>query len=117
MILGAIIGDVVGRPYEFNNIKTKEFELVTEQSRFSDDSIMTLAIAHALRKWKKGSPIDEKEFEQAVIQSMMKFGKLYPHAGYGGHFKQWLKVAPTPTVQQLRKWLSNAGFTGCMVLR
>ena len=106
MILGAIIGDVVGRPYEFDNIKTKEFELVTERSRFSDDSIMTLAIANALRNWKKGSPIDEDEFKHVVIKSMRHFGKLYPHAGYGDGFKRWLKTTPpnlitaTATVQQ-----------------
>lgn len=92
MILGAIIGDVVGRPYEFDNIKTKEFELVTERSRFSDDSIMTLAIANALRNRKKGWPIDEDEFKQVVIKSMRHFGKLYPHAGYGDGFKRWLKA-------------------------
>ncbi len=97
MILGAIIGDVVGRPYEFDNIKTKEFELVTERSRFSDDSIMTLAIANALRNWKKGSPIDEDEFRQVVIKSMRHFGKLYPNAGYGDGFKRWLQSTP-PTL-------------------
>lgn len=94
MILGAIIGDVVGRPYEFDNIKTKEFELVTERSRFSDDSIMTLAVANALRNWKKGSPIDEDEFKNFVIKSMRHFGKLYPHAGYGDGFKRWLNATP-----------------------
>ena len=47
-MLGAIIGDVVGSRFEFNNIKTKEFELVTEESEFTDDSVMTVAVADVL---------------------------------------------------------------------
>ena len=91
VLLGAIIGDVVGRPYEFNSIKTKQFTLVTRNSVFSDDTVMTLAVANALRKWKKGDAIDEKEFEQAVIDSMRKFGRRYPNAGYGRKFARWLE--------------------------
>lgn len=90
MIFGAIVGDVVGKPYEFHNIKTKDFDLLSEESRFSDDTVMTLAIASALRKWKKGEPIDEGEFEQAVIKAMKFFGEVYPNAGYGGKFRHWL---------------------------
>ena len=90
MIFGAIIGDVVGSRFEFNNIKTKEFKLVSEHSQFTDDSVMTLAIAKALRNWKKGSEIDEGEFEKAVIKSMRDFGARYPDAGYGGRFFGWL---------------------------
>ena len=56
MLLGAIIGDVIGSPYEFrrNNIKSTEFPLISEHSRFTDDSVMTFAVAHALMNWKKG---------------------------------------------------------------
>ena len=97
MLLGALAGDIIGSPYEFNNIKTKEFPLISGRSIFTDDSVMTLAIAHALTKWRKGSDIDEAEFEKAVIDSMQKFGRRYPHASYGGHFKRWLKDDdPTP---------------------
>ncbi len=53
---GAIIGDVVGSVYEFNNIKTKDFSLFTEQSAFTDDSIMTFAVAQAIVKTKTESP-------------------------------------------------------------
>lgn len=91
MLLGAIVGDVVGCPYEFNNIKTKKFELVTSRSRFSDDTVMTLAVAHALCKWKKGDAIDEKEFEQTLIDSMKEFGRRYPNSGYGRMFAHWLE--------------------------
>ena len=97
MLLGALAGDIIGSPYEFNNIKTKEFPLISGRSIFTDDSVMTLAIAHALTKWRKGSDIDESEFEKAVIKSMQKFGRRYPHASYGGRFKRWLKDDdPTP---------------------
>ena len=90
MIFGAIVGDVIGRPYEFHNIKTKQFDLFIDASRFSDDTVMTLAVASALRKWDKGSDINEKEFTRAVIDAMKFFAKRYPHAGYGGMFKEWL---------------------------
>ena len=82
MILGAIVGDIVGSRYEFNNIKRKEFKLFMFSSRFTDDTVMTLAVASALRKWKKGDPIKDKDFTKAVIESMKSFGKKYPQAGY-----------------------------------
>ena len=90
MILGAIVGDVVGCPYEFNNIKTKQFDLVTNNSRFTDDTVMTLAVANALRKWDKGEDIKPREFEKAVVDAMKFFGKIYPNAGYGRRFKEWI---------------------------
>ena len=90
MILGAIVGDIVGCPYEFDNIKTKDFDLFSAGSRFTDDTVMTLAAASALRKWKKGENIKDKDFTKAVIEAMKFFGKKYPHAGYGKQFKQWL---------------------------
>lgn len=92
MILGAIAGDIIGSPYEFsrNNIKTTEFPLISELSRFTDDSVMTAAIACALMNWKKGDNIDESEFEEAVKKSMLNFGRKYPRAGYGGGFAKWL---------------------------
>ena len=99
MLLGAIAGDVIGSPYEFrrNNIKTTEFPLISENTRFTDDSVMTVAIAHALMKWKKGEEIDESEFEEAVKKSMLEFGHKYPYIGYGTKFAVWLgKSDPQP---------------------
>ena len=90
MILGAIVGDVVGCPYEFHNIKTKQFDLITGNSHFTDDTVMTLAVASALRKWDKGEDINDKEFQKAVVDAMKFFGKIYPNAGYGKRFMQWL---------------------------
>ena len=90
MIFGAIIGDVIGSPYEFKNIRSTEFPLISEYSRFTDDTVMTFAVAHALMNWKKGEEIEESEFEEAVKKSMIEFGHKYPEAGYGGKFVKWL---------------------------
>lgn len=82
-MLGAIIGDVVGSRFEFNNIKTKKFELVTDNSKFTDDSVMTVAVADVLIN---GNPKNKDE----VIDTLKKWGRRYPHAGYGGHFYHWV---------------------------
>ncbi len=87
-MLGAVVGDIVGSIYEFNNIRRKEFSLFSPDCFFTDDSVMTFAVAESLRKTKK------KNFKNLGIQAikeMQKFGKLYPHAGYGSSFKWWLK--------------------------
>jgi ADP-ribosylglycohydrolase len=80
-MLGAIIGDIVGSIYEFDNIKTKDFPLFGEKCFFTDDTVMTVAVADALMK--DGSADD-------FIDSMKEFGRLYPDAGYGGNFGWWL---------------------------
>lgn len=96
MIFGAVIGDVVGSPYEFHNIKRKDFPLINGYSKFTDDSVLTLAVANALMKFKKGEAIDESEFQQAVKDSMLEFGRRY-RTSYGSHFKAWLNSAnPQP---------------------
>ena len=82
-MLGAIIGDVVGSRFEFNNIKTKNFELVTSESEFTDDTVMTVAVADVL---VNGNPKNKNE----IIDILKKWGKKYPHAGYGGHFYGWV---------------------------
>ena len=51
-MIGAIIGDVVGSKYEFNNIRTRDFDLISYGCDYTDDSLMTIAIARALLKWK-----------------------------------------------------------------
>ena len=57
-MIGAIIGDVVGSRFEFNNIKTKKFELVTSESEFTDDTVMTVAVADVL---VNGNPKNKDE--------------------------------------------------------
>ena len=80
-MLGAIIGDVVGSVYEWDNIKTKEFPLFSPLSFFTDDSVMTIAVAGALLSGGR---------EEDFIKSMKKHGNMYPDAGYGGSFINWL---------------------------
>ncbi len=87
-MLGAIIGDIVGSPYEFdcNNIKIKDFPLFSEVSRFTDDSIMTIAVAQAVIN---GYGSKEKTKSEA-IKSMQALGRKYPNAGYGTNFINWI---------------------------
>ena len=80
-MLGAIIGDIVGSVYEWNNIKTKDFPLFSERGFFTDDTVMTVAVADAIMNGRT---------ENNFIDSMKKFGRLYPDSGYGGRFRSWL---------------------------
>jgi ADP-ribosylglycohydrolase len=80
-MIGAIIGDIIGSVYEWNNIKTKEFQLFSPGCSFTDDTVMTLAIAEGLMNG--GSDED-------FIHAMKKYGQRYPNAGYGVRFGSWL---------------------------
>jgi ADP-ribosylglycohydrolase len=94
-MLGAVLGDIVGSPYEFdrNNIKTTEFPLFSARSRFTDDTVMTFAVAEGLMNGL-GS---EAETEAEIIKAMRFYGALYPDAGYGVRFSGWLAAnAPKP---------------------
>ncbi len=82
-MLGAVLGDTIGSYYEWNNVKTKEFPLVTSQTRYTDDTVMTLAIA----KWLLEDPARS---EAQLIRCMQKLGRTHIRAGYGGRFKEWL---------------------------
>lgn len=81
-MIGAIIGDIVGSRFEFNNIKTKEFDLVGKGTSMTDDSIMTIAIDECL--------LENKLDSQSVVKSLKKWGRKYPNAGYGGTFYYWV---------------------------
>jgi len=80
-MLGAVIGDIVGSVYEWHNITTKDFPFFTNRCFFTDDTIMTIAVADALLK---GGTSDN------MIDSMKRFGGLYPNADYGGRFHEWV---------------------------
>ena len=87
-MIGAILGDMIGSPYEFDRSpKTKEFPLFSKHSEFTDDSVMTVAVADALLS-AMGNTDDE--IKTALVESMRKWGKKYPDAGYGGMFYRWL---------------------------
>ena len=86
---GAILGDIIGSPFEFDRgDKTKEFDLFSKGCRFTDDSVMTIAIGEALLA--VGPEATVKEIEVAVAANMQDWGRRYPHAGYGGRFRCWL---------------------------
>ena len=81
-MLGAIIGDIVGSIYEFDNIKTKNFNLFTNEMFFTDDTVMTIAIADAIMNGGQ---------HENFIQSMKKWGGDYIDKSYGRSFRRWLK--------------------------
>ncbi|MBO5313950.1 MAG: ADP-ribosylglycohydrolase family protein [Prevotella sp.] len=82
-ILGAIVGDIVGSTREWHNVKTEDFELLPPGSRFTDDTVMTLAVA----EWLMTDPTHS---ERTLIECMQRLGRKYPNAGYGGMFSRWL---------------------------
>ena len=85
-MLGAIIGDIVGSRFEWHNIKTKEFELFTDQCFPTDDSVMTVAVAQALLDCAG----DYTDLGEKTVYWMRRIGRRYPECGYGGRFRQWM---------------------------
>ena len=104
-MLGAIYGDIVGSVFEFNNIRTKDFELFSEKSKFTDDTVMTLAVAKALvifdEMTREENCLDAPSknnlsyFKEILISDMHTLGDKYPNAGYGGRFRFWLREKKT----------------------
>lgn len=91
---GAILGDIIGQPYEFHGgNKSKEFPLFCKDPHFTDDSVMTIAICDGILK--AGLDADEHTMKTAMITSMHIWGHKYPHAGYGGRFYLWLAIENT----------------------
>ena len=87
---GAFIGDIVGSKYEFNNIKTKDFPLFSPGCDYTDDSIMTAAVAQAILCTARE---DCGDFSRVLVETMQDFGRRYPHptGAYGGRFADWLR--------------------------
>ncbi|MEW5920931.1 MAG: ADP-ribosylglycohydrolase family protein [Bacillota bacterium] len=77
-MIGAIAGDIIGSVYERQNVKTTAFPLFSEGSRFTDDTVLTVAVAAAI--------MEGRDYGQALRD----YGRRYPHAGYGGFFLDWL---------------------------
>ena len=88
-MIGAMLGDMIGAPYEFDRGgKTKEFPLFRPDSQFTDDTVMTAAVAEALLD-TRGQP--DGVVRTALVTSMQRWGNRYPDAGYGGMFRRWLR--------------------------
>ena len=85
-MLGAIIGDIVGSRFEWDNIKTKDFDFLTYRCSVTDDSIMSLAIAKAILDCQS----DYSDLGAQAVRSMQSVGRPYPNCGYGGMFRKWM---------------------------
>ena len=86
---GAILGDMIGAPYEFDQgDKTKEFELFNRRVRYTDDSAMSLAIAKAVMN--AGTDADEAPMKAEFVSCMQDIGRRYAQGEYGGRFAGWL---------------------------
>lgn len=85
-MLGAIIGDIVGSRFEWDNIKTKEFDFLTYKCSVTDDSIMSLAVAKAIVQCDG----DYSALSKNAVKYMQEIGRPYPFCGYGGMFRQWM---------------------------
>lgn len=79
-MLGAIIGDIVGSRFEFNNFRSKDFDLFNEHCFFTDDTVMTCAVAKSVLNLS----------EEETVKNMKKYGEMYPNRGYGASFSWWL---------------------------
>jgi len=77
-MIGAIAGDIIGSVYEHNSIKTKDFPLFNPYSRFTGDSVLTVAVAYSI--------LSSTSYKDAIKD----IGRRYPDAGYGGTFIKWL---------------------------
>ena len=77
-MLGAIAGDILGSIHEFKPIKTKDFELLEPNCQFTDDTVMTVAVAEASIN------------EESYVDTLQKWGRKYPLAGYGSWFGKWI---------------------------
>ncbi len=77
-LIGAVAGDIIGSAYEWDNVKTTDFELFPAHARFTDDTILTMAVAKSIM------------YDEDFAQNIQDFARRYPHRGYGGHFKKWI---------------------------
>ena len=83
-IIGAVCGDIIGSAYEFHKTKDMNFKLFTPRSKFTDDTVMTCAVAEWLVE-------DSAHSHEQLVKIMHRYGEEYPYAGYGGMFRRWLE--------------------------
>lgn len=89
-MFGAILGDIIGSPYEFDmGNKSKDFPLFGRDSQFTDDTVMTVAVADGLKRASRESFKDEN-IRKCIAEALVYWGRKYPDAGYGARFSQWL---------------------------
>lgn len=123
-IIGAICGDIIGSTRERSELKTKDFELFPPESRVTDDTIMTLAVARWL--------CQDRNSREVLVNNLQTFGNDYPYAGYGGRFHNWLaqedpqpygswangsamRVSPCAWVGESMEEVQNLAYTSAAV--
>lgn len=99
-MIGAVIGDMVGSIYEFNNIKSTDFPFWNRKCSVTDDSVMSVAVA----KWLLE---DSEHTPEYLVKCMVELGRKYPRAGYGGHFRMWLMF---DNPQPYNSWGNGSGM-------
>lgn len=103
-MLGAVIGDYIGSVYEWRNIKRTDFPLFSDACRFTDDSVMSIAVADALMNHRD------------MAATLRRYGRQFPTAGYGNHFFQWLFNDSIPAYNSFGNGsamrVSSAGWMG-----
>ncbi len=77
-MIGAIAGDIIGSVFEGHNVKSTKFELFSDRSRFTDDTVMTVAIGASILHGR------------GYARVLKEYGRKFPHRGYGGRFREWL---------------------------
>ena len=85
-MIGAMIGDIVGSRFEFHNYLGKDFELLTPRCRFTDDTVMTCAVAQGLMD----SKADFSDLSEKTAAAMQRIGRQFPNCGYGARFIRWM---------------------------
>ena len=85
-MIGAIIGDIVGSRFEFDNHLSKEFEFFHPSCEFTDDTVMTCAVAQALMDCKT----DYSDLSEKTVEAMQRIGRQFPDCGYGARFYHWM---------------------------
>lgn len=83
-IIGTVCGDIIGSAYEFHKTKDMNFKLFTQRSTFTDDTVMTCAVA----EWLMDDP---QHSHEQLVKIIHRYGEEYPHRGYGGMFGRWLR--------------------------
>lgn len=87
-MLGSVVGDIIGSVYEWYNVKSEDFDFFNRESRFTDDTVMTVAVADAILNINKGQ--EKQSHQKLYAYKFREYGKRYPDAGYGQMFKDWL---------------------------
>lgn len=83
-IIGAICGDIIGSTREFNPIKTKDFKLIEKHSSFTDDTVVTMAVASWLIN-------DDKHLTENLVKEIQKLTREFPYVQYGKRFNDWIR--------------------------